>query len=116
MNTTLSRSEFWEIMKTFILSIIAALFITMLIAQAFSVIPNTVSPIQTFYMIMTIMFAMIILFSLPCTGKRLNDMGKSRWWQLLYFTGIGIIPILYWLTRPTKLKNNRYRPNEKTKK
>ena len=30
-----------------------------------------------------------------CT-RRLHDVGRSGWWQLLYFTGIGSLVILYW--------------------
>ena len=28
--------------------------------------------------------------------RRLHDINKSGWWILLIFTGIGIIPIVYW--------------------
>ena len=28
--------------------------------------------------------------------RRLHDLNKSGWWILLIFTGIGIIPIIYW--------------------
>ena len=28
--------------------------------------------------------------------RRLHDLNKSGWWILLIFTGIGIIPIVYW--------------------
>ena len=28
--------------------------------------------------------------------RRLHDLNKSGWWILLIFSGIGIIPIVYW--------------------
>lgn len=28
--------------------------------------------------------------------RRLHDLNKSGWWILLIFTGIGIMPIVYW--------------------
>ena len=36
------------------------------------------------------------------TVRRLHDVGKSGWWYLLVFTGIGIVPILYWASKKGK--------------
>ena len=40
-----------------------------------------------------------LLTALPAFAvgvRRLHDLSKSGWWILLIFTGIGIIPIVYW--------------------
>jgi len=40
-----------------------------------------------------------LLTALPALAvgvRRLHDLNKSGWWILLIFTGIGIIPIVYW--------------------
>ena len=40
-----------------------------------------------------------VLTALPAFAvgvRRLHDLNKSGWWILLIFTGIGIIPIVYW--------------------
>ena len=40
-----------------------------------------------------------LLTALPAFAvgvRRLHDLNKSGWWILLIFTGIGIIPIVYW--------------------
>ena len=40
-----------------------------------------------------------LLTALPAFAvgvRRLHDLNKSGWWILLLFTGIGIIPIIYW--------------------
>ena len=40
-----------------------------------------------------------LLIALPTFAvgvRRLHDLNKSGWWILLIFTGIGIIPIVYW--------------------
>ena len=116
MNRTVSRGIFWEMMALFVSMLILAGFLTALIAEGFSIRHETIPPIQAYGLLAAFMFLMMILFPLPDIGARLNDMGKSRWWLLLYLTGIGIIPIVYWLTRPTKDKGNRYRPSKKTKK
>ena len=51
------------------------------------------------------------LYALACLGlllpmlavstRRLHDIGKSGWWQLLAFTGIGYLVLLYWWVQPT---------------
>ena len=51
-----------------------------------------------------------LLPSLTATSRRLHDMGRSGWNQLWTFTVIGIIPVIYWLTRPTQPAPNRYGP------
>lgn len=41
-------------------------------------------------------------------SRRLHDIGKSGWWQLLYLTVIGVIPLIYWLTRPSHSSENEF--------
>ena len=43
--------------------------------------------------------------SLSIGARRLHDIGKSGWWQLLYFTVIGIIVLIIWWA--TASENNR---------
>ena len=41
----------------------------------------------------------IVIFFLPqiaVSCRRLHDIGKSGWWQLIYFTGIGLIVLIVW--------------------
>ncbi|WP_119306962.1 DUF805 domain-containing protein [Cohaesibacter haloalkalitolerans] len=42
----------------------------------------------------------IALPSLAVSIRRLHDVGRSGWWFLLAFTGIGIFVLLYWYIRP----------------
>ena len=46
--------------------------------------------------------------SIALTARRLHDSGKSGWWQLLYFTIIGIFLVLYWLIRKGNSNKNSY--------
>jgi uncharacterized membrane protein YhaH (DUF805 family) len=34
--------------------------------------------------------------------RRLHDIGKSGWWQLLTLTGIGILVLIYWWVQPSE--------------
>ena len=47
--------------------------------------------------------------SLGC--RRLHDIGKSGWWQLIAFTIIGIIPLLWWSIVKGTEGENKYGPD-----
>ena len=55
---------------------------------------------------------LLILF-LPMTAvsaRRLHDIGRSGWWQLIALTGIGLILLIAWFASQTNNKlNERYR-------
>ena len=55
---------------------------------------------------------LLILF-LPMTAvsaRRLHDIGRSGWWQLIALTGIGLILLIAWFATQTNNKlNERYR-------
>jgi uncharacterized membrane protein YhaH (DUF805 family) len=53
--------------------------------------------------------SLILMVPLWSTGaRRLHDIGLTGWLQLLVFTGIGIIPLIYWYTRASKKEDNQY--------
>jgi uncharacterized membrane protein YhaH (DUF805 family) len=39
--------------------------------------------------------------SLSIGARRLHDIGRTGWWQLIAFTGIGIFVLIYWWCQPT---------------
>ena len=41
-------------------------------------------------------------------ARRLHDINKSGWWQLIAFTIIGIIPLVIWMATEGTKKNNRF--------
>ena len=43
----------------------------------------------------------LLLPALAVGTRRLHDIGRSGWWQLLYLTGIGFLLLLYWLVQPS---------------
>lgn len=46
--------------------------------------------------------------SIAVSARRLHDVGRSGWWQLLAFTGIGLIPLIYWFCQDSQLDPNEY--------
>jgi uncharacterized membrane protein YhaH (DUF805 family) len=51
----------------------------------------------------------LLLPTLAVTARRLHDMGRSGWWQLIYFLPfIGGLLLLWWLSRPSESGANRF--------
>lgn len=40
--------------------------------------------------------------------RRLHDHDKSGWWLLIGFTGIGLVPLLYWFIIKAPKETNRF--------
>jgi uncharacterized membrane protein YhaH (DUF805 family) len=55
-------------------------------------------------------FANIILIlpSIAVATRRLHDVGRTGWWQLLAITLIGILVLIYWYVQPSKEIDNQY--------
>ena len=54
--------------------------------------------------------------SLSVLVRRLHDVGKSGWWQLIAFTIVGLIPLIIWLATEGTKKNNSHGKSIKLKK
>ena len=50
----------------------------------------------------------LLLPSLAVGARRLHDIGRSGWWQLLIFTVIEIIPLIVWWASDTSPTDNKY--------
>ena len=46
--------------------------------------------------------------ALAVGARRLHDVNKSGWWQLLYLTGIGGLVVLYFLVQPSQPEDNKF--------
>ena len=42
----------------------------------------------------------MLLPALAVGTRRLHDIGKSGWWQLIILTGIGLLLLIYWWAQP----------------
>jgi uncharacterized membrane protein YhaH (DUF805 family) len=40
--------------------------------------------------------------SISIGARRLHDIGRSGWWQLIALTGVGILVLIYWWCQPTQ--------------
>jgi uncharacterized membrane protein YhaH (DUF805 family) len=49
-----------------------------------------------------------VLPALAAGTRRLHDIGKSGWWQLIMLTGIGLLLLIYWWVQPAVEDSNEY--------
>lgn len=76
-----SRSEFWWFFLFQILVSIAA----SMVSEKFGSLINLG----------------LLLPALAVGARRLHDIGRSGWWQLLMISGIGFFVLIYWWVQPT---------------
>lgn len=82
------RSEFWF----WILFVVIA-------STLCSILDEALFPAQVeamFYPLSTCFSIVVFLPGLAVGTRRLHDVGRSGWWQLLGLTLIGFIPLLWW--------------------
>ena len=58
----------------------------------------------------------LVIPSISVTARRLHDINKSGWWQLLWITIIGGILLIIWHATEGENKKNRFGPPIKFKK
>ena len=97
-----SRSEYWFFVLFGILGGIVALIIDVMIL-GYS-IESEYTPINSIFSLV------LIIPTIAAACRRLHDVNKSGWWQLISITIIGIIPLMIWLCSEgtKKKKDNRF--------
>lgn len=95
------RSEFWYwTLFVWVLSIIAIGIDRYVLGGGTDL--ATTGPIST-------LIQLAVLFPTVAVGaRRLHDIGRSGWWQLLSLTGIGVIVLLYWYVKPGDVGPNKF--------
>ena len=99
------RSEYWyfylfNLLVTIALGIILTI-VTSIPAISFNLL----------LICMLLQYAISFAIGLPflaLTARRLHDTGRSGWWQLIVFTGIGIFVLLYWMIKGSDDDDNKY--------
>ena len=95
-----SRSEYWFIILFFWL----LMFVT-------AIIDIVVFPNQKYMVINLIANLLIVIPSISVAARRLHDVDRSGWWQLLVITIVGIIPLLYWWIKKGDDVDNKHGSN-----
>ena len=89
-----TRSEYWW----FYLFFLIVSLITHLIDLNLFKSPTGFGPTSIIF---------LLIFTIPMiavTTRRLHDTGRSGWWQLIYLTVIGVIPLIIWLASESTQK------------
>lgn len=97
-----SRSAYWF---WFLWSVIITLFIEILRAS----IGGELSPVDIIDLVWSLG---ILVPSFALAARRLHDVGRSGWWQLIALTIVGIIPLFIWFVRVGDSDTNKYGDNE----
>jgi len=95
-----SRSEYWYFI----------LFLSLLVIVT-SIIDATIFPGNELMPTYSIFSLLTIIPSISTAARRLHDVDRSGWWQLLYITIIGTIVVLYWLIKKGDAGDNKYGSN-----
>tara|TARA_X000000950_G_C13824274_1_gene623291 strand:- start:83 stop:328 length:246 start_codon:yes stop_codon:yes gene_type:complete len=53
----------------------------------------------------------ILLPSYALAARRLHDVGRSGWWQLIAITIVGLIPLFLWFVTEGDSETNKYGDN-----
>jgi uncharacterized membrane protein YhaH (DUF805 family) len=59
-------------------------------------------------MVSSLVSLALLLPALAVGARRLHDIGKSGWWQLISLTVIGILLLIYWFVQPSAEGSNQY--------
>ena len=94
-----TRAEFWY--PLFILNFIS--FILYYIEFYFDLFNE-----EPVYVLMSFFNALTLIPYYSVFARRLHDVNRSGWWFWLFLTGIGMIPLLYWLTKDGDEGTNFY--------
>ena len=102
-----SRSEFWFfVLFGFLGGIITVIIDVMILGYPY----EENGPINLIFSVT------LIIPSIAVTARRLHDINKSGWWQLLWITIIGGILLIIWHATEGENKKNKFGPPIKFKK
>ena len=102
-----SRSEYWWFaLFLFIGGLVTPIVDIMILGYS----SESFGPIYIIFSIIT------FLPALAAGARRLHDINKSGWWQLISFTIVGLIPLIIWMATEGTKENNSYGKPIKLKK
>ena len=99
-----SRSEFWW----FVLFMSLVFLLATVVGE--SLVQSDGGSEQTPKILKSVAYLALWLPSLAVGCRRLHDIGRSGWWQLLTFTGIGNLLLFVWWIFRSDAADNAYGP------
>ena len=92
-----SRSEFWWFeLFALLLSVVGSVWDASMGDTSGNGMMYWIAVIATFFPVIAV------------TSRRLHDVNKSGWWQLIAITVIGLIPLIIWWATKGENKKNQY--------
>jgi uncharacterized membrane protein YhaH (DUF805 family) len=96
------RSEFWWwILFTIIASMVAAVVDQALFLDNM----EKSGPLEVLFSLGTLLPGIFV------STRRLHDVNRSGWWQLIAVTIIGLIPLIFWFCSKGTTGDNRFGPD-----
>ena len=103
-----ARSEYWWFQLFYILAYVFLMIIQSIVfGDIFYDIYNDTYD-SNFYLFPDSFAILSFIPQISLTVRRLHDDNRSGWWMLIALTGIGIIPLLYWLAKKGEISSNKY--------
>ena len=96
-----SRSAYW-------FWLLWSVLITLVIELLRASIGGEVSPVDIIDLVWSLA---TIIPLMALSARRLHDVGRSGWWQLIPLTIVGIIPYLIWVLSAGDSETNKYGDN-----
>lgn len=98
-----TRSEFW-----FFTLFVQLLFLCSAVLDPYVSGVDPENYFEIYGPVTLIVQIVTLLPSLSVTGRRLQDSGMTGWWMLVGLTVVGLIPLIYWLCRPSDEESNEF--------
>lgn len=97
------RSEYWFFVLFY--------FLFAVVVQIVDLVIFGNAPIQVLSLVLSLG---LLVPSIAVTARRLHDIGKSGWWQLIIIVPIiGVFVLLYFLILDSHINENQYGSNPK---
>ena len=98
-----TRSEFW-----FFTLFVQLLFLCSAVLDPYVAGVEPDDYFEIYGPVTLIIQIITLLPSLSVTGRRLQDSGMTGWWMLVGLTVVGLVPLIYWLCRPSDEDSNEF--------
>ena len=107
-----SRAEYWFFYMWNIIISLGAAFLGKLSSMQLIEDLGSNSFTENWAIAVPAIWQSFLFFPLLAAGvRRLHDVGRSGWWFLIAFTGIGVFVLVFWMIAEGERQENVYGPN-----